>query len=79
VLFRRAESHMLFGALAGTTIYNVTNGTPAVFRYGMPALIFVAMSVAALVERTTVNLAPRRAAAEAESNFGTAPVGSGTT
>src|SRR5674476_721 len=36
IFWRRAESHLLRGAIAGITLYNVTNGTPTGFRYAMP-------------------------------------------
>lgn len=48
VFWRRSESHLLLGALAGYELYNITNGTPTAFRYGMPGLVFVACSVAVL-------------------------------
>ena len=51
IFWRRTESHMLLGALLAYELYNVTNGTPTAFRYGMPALAFVAASVALLLSR----------------------------
>jgi hypothetical protein len=48
VFWRRAESHLLLGALLAYELYNVTNGVPTTFRYGMPGLVFVAASVAML-------------------------------
>lgn len=46
--WRRSESHLLFGAMLGVALYNVTNGTPTSFRYAMPGLIFYLISVALL-------------------------------
>lgn len=51
VLWRHSESHLLIGAFLGVTVYNVTNGTPTVFRYAMPGLVFYAIAVGALVSR----------------------------
>lgn len=53
VLWRRPESHLLLGAMAGIAVYNVTNGTPTAFRYAMPGLVFFAVAVAALIARAT--------------------------
>jgi hypothetical protein len=49
VFWRRPESHLLLGSLIAYALYNITNGTPTAFRYGMPGLIFVVSSVALLV------------------------------
>lgn len=51
VFWRRAESHLLLGAILGTELYAVTNGTPTAFRYAMPGLVFFAASVALLIAR----------------------------
>jgi len=51
IFWRRAESHLLLGAILGVALYNVTNGTPTAFRYAMPGLVFFAVSVALLIER----------------------------
>jgi hypothetical protein len=51
VFWRRAESHLLLGAILGTQLYSVTNGTPTAFRYAMPGLVFFAASVALLISR----------------------------
>ncbi len=53
VFWRRTESHLLLGALLAYELYNVTNGTPTAFRYGMPGLIFVLVAVAMLVAEAT--------------------------
>lgn len=52
VFWRRSESHLLLGALAGIAVYNVATGTPVAFRYAMPGLVFFATSVALLIART---------------------------
>lgn len=49
--WRRAESHLLLGAILGIELYSVTNGTPTAFRYAMPGLAFFAASVALLIAR----------------------------
>jgi hypothetical protein len=67
VFWRHSESHLLLGALAGTEIYNVTNGTPTVFRYGMPALTFVGLSVALLIARCTQAVIQRRPVAQTDA------------
>jgi len=51
VFWRRAESHLLLGAILGIELYNVTNGTPTAFRYAIPGLAFFAVSVALLIAR----------------------------
>lgn len=51
--WRRMESHLLLGALLAYALYNITNGTPTAFRYGMPALVFVTMSVTLLLAQTS--------------------------
>lgn len=60
VLWRREETYLAAGALVGALLYNVTNGTPSGFRYEMPALPFMALSLAALVA-TAAGVVPRRA------------------
>lgn len=52
IFWRRTESHLLLGSLLAYELYNVTNGTPTIFRYGMPGLAFVAVSVALLIAET---------------------------
>lgn len=49
VFWRRPESHLLLGSLLAYELYNVTNGVPTAFRYGMPGLAFVLASVALLL------------------------------
>jgi len=51
IFWRRAESHLLLGAIMGIALYNVANGTPTAFRYAMPGLAFFAVSVALLISR----------------------------
>ncbi len=58
IFWRRAESHLLLGAILGITLYSVTNGTPTGFRYAMPGVAFFAVSVALLIGR--VDLHPTR-------------------
>lgn len=62
VFWRRSESHLLLGALAGIAVYNVATGTPVAFRYAMPGLVFFATSVALLIAR--VDLRHERPAQE---------------
>lgn len=56
VFWRRAESHLLVGAVLATALYNVTNGTPVGFRYAMPGLVFFALAVAQAVAATARSL-----------------------
>jgi hypothetical protein len=58
MLWRREETYLAAGALVGALLYNVTNGTPSGFRYEMPTLPFLALSLAALVA-TAAGIAPR--------------------
>jgi hypothetical protein len=51
VLWRREETYLAIGALLGAAIYTVTNGSSTGFRYGLPALPYVALLVTALVAR----------------------------
>jgi hypothetical protein len=60
VFWKRSESHLLLGALLAYELYNVTNGVPTTFRYGMPGLVFVAASVALLVAEAGRRFAPAR-------------------
>jgi hypothetical protein len=64
VLFwRRAEAHLLVGAIVAISIYNVTNGTPTSFRYAMPGLVFYVVSAALVISATGQRLhTPERAA-----------------
>ncbi len=48
VLWAKEDTYLFLGALAASMVYNVSNGTPAGFRYEMPALPFFVLSVAAL-------------------------------
>ncbi len=52
VLWRREETYLLIGGMAGAMVYNVTNGVASGFRYEMPALPYVVLSVAGLVAWT---------------------------
>lgn len=46
VLFwRRTESHLLFGAILGIALYNITNGNATQFRYAIPGLVFFVASI----------------------------------
>jgi hypothetical protein len=50
VLFwRRAETHLLLGAMLGVALYNITNGTSTQFRYAVPGLVFYLASIALLL------------------------------
>ena len=51
IFWRRAESHLLGGAIAGITLYNVTNGTRTGFRYAMPGLAFYAVFAGLLISQ----------------------------
>jgi len=51
IFWRRAESHLLLGAILGIALYNVATGSPTAFRYAMPGLAFFAASVALLFSR----------------------------
>ena len=51
ISWRRAESHLLLGAIMGTALYNVATGSATAFRYAMPGLVFFAVSVALLISR----------------------------
>ena len=51
VFWRRAESHLLLGAILGIGLYNVATGSATAFRYAMPGLAFFAVSVALLISR----------------------------
>lgn len=53
VLFwKREESHLLFGAILGVALYNITNGTPTTFRYAVPGLVFYVFVVAMVFSAT---------------------------
>ncbi len=58
IFWRRPESHLLLGSLLAYALYNITNGTPTAFRYGMPGLVFVACSVSLLVASARGALRP---------------------
>lgn len=49
LFFRTAEAHLLFGAILGTALYNITNGTATQFRYAVPGLIFFVLAAALTV------------------------------
>lgn len=49
IFWRRAESHLLLGAILGIALYNVATGTPTAFRYAMPGLVFFVVSAALLL------------------------------
>ncbi|MDP3950652.1 hypothetical protein [Microbacterium sp.] len=51
LFFRRPEAHLLLGAILGTALYNITNGTPTQFRYAIPGLIFFAIAAALPLSR----------------------------
>jgi hypothetical protein len=61
VLFwKRSESHLLFGAILGIGLYNITNGTATQFRYAMPGLVFFVVCVTLLLMRVQTHLAQNR-------------------
>ncbi|MGS0560824.1 hypothetical protein [Microbacterium aurugineum] len=53
IFFRRTESHLLIGAILGTALYNITNGTPTQFRYAIPGLIFFVLAAALTLRAAT--------------------------
>lgn len=48
LLYRRTETHLLVGSMAAVALLNLLNGTATSFRYAMPAVVFLMISVAAL-------------------------------
>lgn len=60
--FRRPEAHLLLGAILGTGLYNITNGTPTQFRYAIPGLIFFVLAAA-----LTIRAAQRASFAPSEA------------
>lgn len=61
VLFwKRAESHLLLGAILGIALYNITNGTATQFRYAMPGLVFFVACVSLLLMRVQTHLPQNR-------------------
>lgn len=49
VFWRRTESHLLFGAIIGIALYNITNGNPTNFRYAVPGIVFFLASISVLI------------------------------
>lgn len=49
LFWRRAETHLLLGAMLGIALYNITNGTATHFRYAMPGLVFYLASITLLL------------------------------
>jgi hypothetical protein len=61
VLFwRRTETHLLLGALAGIALYSITNGNPTNFRYALPGLIFFMANAALLVNQIALKVSQNR-------------------
>lgn len=54
LFFRSQESHLLFGAILGFAVYNITNGNATQFRYAVPGLIFYALSVGLLTGKASL-------------------------
>lgn len=50
---KRPEAHLLIGAILGTALYNITNGTPTQFRYAIPGLIFWVLAAAMTLRTVT--------------------------
>lgn len=74
VFWRRPESHLLLGALAGIALYNITNGNPTHFRYAIPGLIFFMASAALLVGQLSSRVSLNRwAPAELETPSSASP------
>jgi hypothetical protein len=79
VLWNKEETYLLIGALAAAAVYNVSNGTPAAFRYEMPTLPFLVLSVAALAAWVGVGRGAASARGTAELPTGQdTPVSAGT-
>jgi hypothetical protein len=53
VRWRHTESHLVIGAVMGIMLYNVTNGTPTMFRYGMPGMVFLLVCIAVFLRDVT--------------------------
>lgn len=49
VFWRRTESHLLFGAILGISLYNITNGNATHFRYAIPGIVFFLGSISLLL------------------------------
>jgi hypothetical protein len=62
LFWKRVESHLLFGAILATALYNITNGTPTQFRYATPGIVFFVVMVAYVIHRTGLTVRRRRAA-----------------
>jgi hypothetical protein len=60
VFWRRTESHLLFGALLGIALYNITNGNATHFRYAIPGLVFFLASVSLLLNQLQVRVSQNR-------------------
>lgn len=56
---RRPEAHLFIGAILGTALYNITNGTPTQFRYAIPGLIFFALAAGTLIARASKATQPK--------------------
>jgi len=67
IFWRRAEAHLLFGAIIAIAVYNITNGTATGFRYAIPGLAFFMVNVALVLAATARRLrSPGDAEAETE-------------
>lgn len=67
IFWRRAEAHLLFGAIIAIAVYNITNGTATGFRYAIPGLAFFMLNVALVLAATAQRLrSPGDAEAETE-------------
>lgn len=60
LFWRRVESHLLFGAILATALYNITNGTPTQFRYATPGIVFFIVMTAYVIRRTQATIERRR-------------------
>ncbi len=59
LFWRRAESHLLLGAILATALYNITNGTPTQFRYATPGIVFFVIMAAYVIRRCGVAIRRR--------------------
>jgi hypothetical protein len=61
IFWRRTETHLLLGALAGIALYNITNGNATHFRYAVPGIVFFLTSLSLLVNHIQVKVVNSRA------------------
>lgn len=69
LFWRRAEAHLLLGAILATGLYNITNGNPTQFRYAVPGIIFFVIMAAYVLSRTGGAIARRNAVLAGEGGI----------